>query len=339
MARTEGQIWISRDQPHTLKYYASGKEYWAVSAATFLAATPIKKGQILAANTAPGGLSEGVIPAVWPRDTDRIVGMALNSAGVSETVRVVNYGYIKLNAAELAACFTTQSDITASAELQAGSYYTAFGSMTADGGAGNGWDDATTDHNGRGANIYWFSGRTLKTATGYEWKDSASYPGKLTLSTPTGYKPTGTEIPWADDSLNVAYKNIPVVGNVIDYEYNPTTKAITTLIMQINFTKFSKKLQFEYPASGLEHYDSPGTPLELNLRHGLFSNNGRPYIEVSMWGFSDADIETSADGEASRVFPGYDSYIGPAVDKRTEVEITSDTAFYYKVLGEVSYNL
>lgn len=339
MARIEGQLWISRAEPHTLKYYANGREYWAVSATTLLAASPIKKGQILAVNTDAGGLAESVIPAVWPRDTDRIVGMALNTAGVSEAVRIINYGYVKFTAAELAACFTTHSDINAGAALAAGSYYTSFGSMTADGGAGNGWNDLTTGRKGRGANIYWFSGRTLKTSSGYQWKDSSSYPGKLTLSTPTGYKPTGVEIPWSDDSLNIAYKNIPLVGSVVDYEYDVGTKEITELVMQINFTKFSKKLQFEYPASGLKQYSTPGTPLELNLRHGLFSNNGYPYIEVSMWGFSDADIETSADGEASRIFPGYDSYIGAAVDKRTEVEITSDSAFYYKVLGEVSYNL
>lgn len=338
MSRVEGQLWISRDTPNVLKFYANGKEYWSLAATTYLAASAVSKGQILAASTDPTGIAESVVPAVWPRDTDRIVGIALNSAGVSETVRVVNYGYIKLTAAELADCFVTLSDIVAGPALTAGNYYSSFGSMVADGGAGNGWNDGLTGENGRGANIYWFSGRTIKTAGGYAWKDSASYPGKLTIGTPTGYKPTGVEIPWNDDSLNVAYKQIPVVGNVIHYEYDEVTKALTSLIIQVNFTKFSKKLQFEYPAGGLKQYSTPGTPVELNIRHGLFSNNGMPHIEVSMWGYSDAVVETGSDGEASRIFPGYDSYIGAAVDKRTEVEIASDSSFYYKVLGEVSYN-
>lgn len=338
MSRVEGQIWISRDTPNVLKFYAGEREYWSLASTTLLAGSAIKKGQLLAANTNAAGLSESVIPAVWPRDTDRIVGIALNDAGVSENVRILNYGYIEFTAAELANCFVTKSDIVAGPALAAGSYYSAFGNLTADGGAGNGWDD-DAEKKGRGACVYWFSGRTLKTAGGYEWKDSSSYPGKLTIATPTGYKLTGVEVPWSDDTLNVSYKQIPIIGNVIDYTYDPATKALLTLTMQVNFTKFAKKLQFEYPAQGLKQYSTPGTPLELNIRHGLFSNNGVPHIEVSMWGYSDPDIETSADGEASRVFPGYDSYIGAAVDKRTEVEIASDTTFYYKVLGEVSYNL
>lgn len=339
MARTEGQLWISRDTPNVLKYYARGKEYWSLAATTFLATAAIKKGQLLAASTDPNGLSEGVTPAIWPRDTDRILGIALNSAGVSETVRVLNYGYITLTAAELAECFVTKSDIVASAALTAGNYYSAFGNTTVDGGAGNGWADGTTGRNGRGANVYWFSGRTIKTAGGYEWKDSSTYPGKLTIGTPSGYKPTGVEIPWGDDSLNVSYKQIPVIGNVITYEYNTTTKELTSLTLQVNFTKFAKVLQFEYPAEGLKFYNTPGTPLELNIRHGLFANNGMiPCIDISMWSYSDSLVETSADGEASRTFPGYDSYIGSGVDKRTEVEIASDSAFYYKVQGIVSYN-
>lgn len=339
MARAEGQIWISRDTPNILKYYARDREYWTTASTTLLAGSSIKRGQMLATNTDPTGLADSVIPAVWPRDAERIIGIALNDAGVSENVRIMNYGVLELTAAELAACFVTRSDIVAGPALTSGSYYSAFGNTTTDGGAGNGWDDEVTDKNGRGANVYWFSGRTIKTVSGYEWKDSASYAGKLTISTPSGYKPTGVEVPWSDDSLNVSYKNLPLIGNVLDYTYDPVTKAILTLTLQVNFTKFSRKLQFEYPAQGLKQYSTPGTPLEINIRHGLFANNSVPQVEISMWGYTDADIETVSDGEASRIFPGSDSYIGAAVDKRTEVEISSDTAFYYKVLGELSFNL
>lgn len=339
MARTEGQIWISRGAPHTLKFFADGKEYWSVAAVTLVAAANVKKGQLLAANTDAAGLAESVIPAVWPRDADRIVGMALNTAGTSETVRIANYGFISFTAAELAACFSTASDIIAGPALTGENYYTAFGNTTADGGAGNGWDDGVTGCKGRGAPLYWFSGRTLKTAGGYEWKDSSAYAGKLTFSTPSGYKRLSTDIPWGDPSLDVAYKDLPLVGNVIDYTYDETTKALTNLIVQINFTKFSRKPRFEYPGSGLKEYSTVGVPEEIHIRHGLFANNGTPYINVSMWGFADEDEETAADGEANQVVPGYDSYIGAAADKRTEVEIVSDTSFFYRILGEVSYNI
>lgn len=334
--RIEGQIWIGRTQPNTLKYYAGGKEYWGVAATTYVAAEAISKGMIVAADVATNSTAERVILAQWPRDVERTLGIALNSAAPNETIRILGYGYVQLTMAEMQACFTTHSDINAGASLSA-TYYTAFGHPTVDGGLGNGWGDTLNVYNGRGANVYWFSGRTLKTAGPYSWIDPASHLGKLTIATPSGYKPTGVEIPWADDSLNVTYKNLPVIGNVVSYTVDGSNN-ITLLTLHVNFSKFQKKIQFEYPAANLGQFSTVGVAQELTLRHGLFANNNKPHVEISMWGYSDADIDTVADGEATRVWPGFDSYIGTSADKRTEVEVNSDTAFYYKVLGEVSYN-
>lgn len=341
--RIEGQIWIGREEPNTLKYFARGKEYWAVSATTYTAGEAIAKGMIVAPAIAPAGGkgSEKVIKAVWPRDTDRTVGIALNTAGVNEPIRILNYGYVKLSAADLAACFTTKSDIVAAAPLSGSNYYSAFGNTAADGGAGNGWADSSNMWNGRGAKIYWFSGRTIKTGEGtYSWKDPSAYAGKLTVSTPSGYKPTGVEVPWADDSLNVSYKHLPVIGNIISYTYDASYN-ITEMILHVNFTKFQQKLQFEYPAysanANLGSYTAGANdPTLLAIRHGLFADYGKPHIEVSMIGYSDATPPVGSEIETSRVWPGYDSYTtGDA--RRTEVEIASDTAFYYKIIGEVTY--
>ncbi len=341
--RIEGQIWIGREEPNTLKYYARGKEYWAVSATTYTAGEAIAKGMLVAPSLTAAGSegSEKVIKAVWPRDTDRVVGIALNTAGVNEPIRVLNYGYVKLSATELAACFTTKSDIVASAALTAGNYYTAFGNTIADGGAGNGWTDSANVWNGRGAKVYWFSGRTLKTgASTYSWKDPTSYAGKLTIATPSGYKPTGLEVPWSDESLNVSYKHLPVIGTVVSYKYDASYN-LTELVLHINFSKFQQKLQFEYPAysadSNLGNYTAGvNDPTLLTIRHGLFADYGKPHIEVSMLGYSDASAPVGSEIETSRVWPGYDSYTtGDA--RRTEIEIASDSPFYFKVIGEVTY--
>jgi len=339
--RIEGQLWLSREEPNTLKYYARGKEYWVVSASTYTAGETIKKGMIVApSQSSIGSASDGkVVKAVWPRDADRVMGIALNSAGANEPVRILNYGYISLSGSELADAFVTKSDFVASAALSGSRYYTAFGDTSNDGGDGNQWND-TTGWNGRGANVYWFSGRIIKTGSSdYSWKDPALFPGKLTIATPTGYKPTNTEVPWNDESLNVGYKHLPVVGNVVTYTYD-SNKVITKMVIHINFSKFQKRLQFEYPLytanNGLGLYDAVLDPTTLTIRHGLFADNCKPQIEVSMIGYSDATPPIGSEIETYRVWPGYDSYLTTDA-RRTEVEIASDTSFYYKVIGQVTY--
>jgi len=337
--RIEGQVWIGRDAPNVFKYFAAGKEYWGVSASTYVAASQIYKGMILAASSDPNpSLQESVIPAIWPRDSSRVIGIAINDASAGQTVRVLNYGYVKLTGAELANCFTTKSDINAAASLTGSNYYTAFGNTTADGGAGNGWADVA-NWNGRAANVYWFAGRTIKTSGGYAWHDPTSYPGKLTIATPSGYKPKEdvASIPWADASLNIAYRDLPVIGNVIAYTYDGSNN-LTEAIIHVNFSKFSRKVSFEYPAIDLGNYTSTSAET-ITLRHGLFCNYGDPCAAISMKGFNDADPEAAAAGDTYIVYPGSDSFIRSGVDKRTEVEIASNNAFYYKILGEVSYCL
>jgi hypothetical protein len=195
--RIEGQVWIGRDEPNVLKYFARGKEYWAVSATTYTAAAIIAKGMVVAVNSeSTGNLTrESVIPAQWPRDTDKVVGVSLRTAQIGEPVLILNYGYVKFTRAELEACFTTKSDITCNSALTGTNYYANFGNMSTEVGGGNDWQDAvlaSATRKGRGIPLYWFSGRTLKTgASSYNWVDSTSYSGKLTFSTPSGYKPTG----------------------------------------------------------------------------------------------------------------------------------------------------
>ena len=334
--RIEGQIWISRDEPNVLKYFANNTEYWTVAATTYLASSNIHKGMLVAPTEGTGG-DESVRPAEWPKDALRTVGIALNTAAQNTEVRILNYGYVMLTEAEIESCFVTGSDTYALSALTGLTYYSNFGDVV-DGGEGNDWEDTGATKNGRGAPIYWFSGRTLKTgAEAYSWVDPSTHKGKLTFATPCGYKPTDAVIPWGDDSFNVTYKKLPTIGSVVNYEYDSSTKKITELTMHVNFSQFNNKLQFEYPAIDLKEYAAPDGNVDI-MRHGLFANFGYPHVEASMWGYSTDSVDpaTSESKEAMHVWPGYDNYI--TGDRRTEVEVASDTGFFYKILGEVSYN-
>lgn len=331
--RIEGQVWLSRDDPCVMKYYAQGDEYWLQAAATYTANTQIYKGQVLAPDPAGNGF---VRPAVFPRDIDCVLGVALNDAAPTFLVRIVNYGYLKLSRAEALNCFATLSDLNRGA-IASDSYYIAQNYKA--GCGGNGWASMSSGY-GLGKPIYWYIGRTYKTAANtYEYTDSSTvgYEGRLTVATPSGYKPTGAEIPWNDASLNCCYKDCPAVGSVVGYSYSGSD--ITEIIIHINFSQFKKRIQFVYPAKDLMQYLAIDDPKTLTIRHGLFPNNtSTPHVEVSAWGYTDSNVESSAAGESFALRPGYDSYIGPAVDKRTEVEICSDTGFYYKISGDVNYN-
>lgn len=340
--RIDGQIWLGTEVPSNLRYYADQTEYWVIPAPTYVATTTLKKGTLVAPDPNTAATVISVVPAVWPRDKERIIGIVLSNTTANQPVRVMNYGFVEFDRTALEACFVTGSDLNVAAALTGANYYSAFGTMT-DGGAGNGWED-TTQYNGRGAPIYWFSGRTLKTAGGYGWQDPSSYAGKLTFATPSGYRQSSSSvIPWGDASLDVAYKGLPVIGNVLDYSYNSSTKQLETLSVHVNFSRFQGKIRFEYPYNsssnnGLGYYDASPDPETITIRHGLFNNAETPHVSIDMWGYTSNVVETETSGEESnRVYPGFDSFIGAAVDKRTEVEIASDTPFYYKVLGEVSY--
>ena len=335
MPRIEGQVWIGTQQPHRIKYYAGGTEYWGVSASTYPGST-VYKGMVVAADETDTDTNQRVRPAVWPTDANNIVGVCVSDPEEGN-VRVVSYGYIEFaNTTELGNAFVTKSDLTVGAPLTGTNYYTAFGNTTTDGGAGNGWDATAGVYDGKGEPIYWFTGRSLLSgAATYSWEDSADHAGLLTFATPSGYKISDTEIPWSDDSFDIGYKSLPTIGNVVSYTRSGTD--IATLSIHVNFTKFQSKIRFEYPATGLNQYTSTSTET-LTLRHGIFSDLRTPEVDVSMMGYSDSDIDTGTAGETTRVWPGFDTFLGVAADKRTEVEIASNSSFYYKVFGEVSFN-
>ena len=332
MARKSGETWISKTEPHTLKYYAGGTEYWANSATTYKAGENITKGNILAISKSDAGSEGKVFRASFPDNLKDIIGIALNDASINSEVRVINYGYLLLTRGELEALFVTQSDITVGAIDSTGFYGagTNFGTMS-DSGGGNGWSSSLWS--GNGAPIYWYQGRLIKTdASSYEMQQPTSKKGLLTLSTPSGYKyPEPSLLAWGDQSFDVGYSQLPVIGNVYQYVHDGTD--ITEMVIHVNFTRFERKIGFTYPAEGLHTYDEVNDPEIIPLRHGLFTDSSIfPHTELTMLGSDDADIN----GEIFKVYPGYDSTRGTST---TTVTIASDSPFHGKVMGEVSYTL
>jgi hypothetical protein len=328
MSKKDGQIWLGNESPHVLKYQAGNTEYWTVAANTYLCKEAVKKGQLVASKDG------GVVPAIYPRDADRLMGMALNSAAINEQVRVVNYGYVSLSADEIPLCFVTQSDWkNTAADVE---YYTDFGTDS-DGGSGNGWEDSGGSYKGRGVPIYWFVGRTYKTGVStYAYADPSAFKGKMTFSTPSGYPNSNT---FGDASLQVGYEGLPVIGSVVDYEYSGSK--VTSLIININIPPASSTIGFNYPKVGMGQYVAP-SEMDLPIRHGLFPNDtaGNSFFKqvlIDAVGYSDTDENTTNPGETFPVMAAYDSYMEG--DKRTVVQAQSDSSFYYKISGRVSYTL
>ncbi len=329
MAKQSGELWISDTTPHVLKYQAGSTEYWTNAAITYVASEAIAKGQILAIDDATSAVGK-VRLAEYPKDLNDIIGIALNSGALNDQIRVLNYGYMEFDRAELEALFVTQSDITVGA-IDA-DYYTGFGTMT-DGGAGNGWNTSTYD--GKGAPVYWYSGRLLKTAAStYAMQQPVTFKGKLTLSTPSGYNyPAAVGPAWGDNDFDVAYEGLPTIGNVHSYTRDGTD--VDTLILHVNFAKFQKRVSFSYPSSGLYHYEDDGATETTYIRHGLFTNSSLvPHTNVEIIGSTDDSI----DGEIIMVHPGFTSDRAASASF-TSVDVTSDSDFYGKIVGEIRYSL
>lgn len=328
--RLQGQIWIGKEKPNVLKYYADSTEYWALTATTYISSEIILKGQPVAVDSSYT-LGKRIKPAIWPDDLDKVLGIALNNTtGSGEEVKIVDYGYVDFNEEELDNLFVAPVDLSTLAIT------TEYSSTLSGLSGGNGW---VTPGQGVGHPIYWFTGRHIKSGdSNYKWIGPEGFKGKVTFATPTGYKNTNTEVSWNDDSFNVSYKYLPRIGNVISYEVS--NNKVVGMTMHIHFSNFTPRIQFEYPAVGLKYYSTPNVESSNIIRHGLFPDSASyiPQVKINSWGYSDEDVDTETSGEAFTLYPGYDSYIGATKDKRTEIGMLSDSTFYFKIVGEVNYN-
>lgn len=316
MKRINGQIWIDREDPHNLKYHLDGVDYVVQSLSDYLIVddeTTIEMGMVVRDADKPNT----IMPATFPQDIDRILGIALNSSksdmpnDTAAHISVAQSGTLILENEEISSVFALESDLNIST---------------------NGWLE---ENKGIGCPVYWFIGITKKDGDSYTYTDSTSHPGKITFSTPSGYKyPNTIEI---DSSLNVSYDNLPRIGTVVGYEVDDDGK-LTSLTININFATFDSSLEWNWPG---EHFDdqcgliNPTAENTLTIRHGLFADNPQNLQVINY-----SNIVADDDGKSGSIYNMQTRAVNytSGEDRRTVFDIHTPNPYYYRVSGEVHYN-
>lgn len=242
--KVDGQIWIDKKHPHSLKYHA-GRDFVVQSEATYLPVDDTGKGFVMTSS------SGKVKKAIFPDDINNIVGLTISAANTSQYIQISKNVSIKLTGSDIESCFALSTDKSLSSLN-----WTAAGS-------------------GIGSPVYWFIGITTKSSGVYNYTDSTSCPGQITFSTPSGYKFNNASL--IDQSLNIGYDNLPIIGTVTDYTVDESdSDKFATLIIQLNFSKFDSSLEWNWPyiepSSGILPKDNTSNNY-LTIRHGLYANN------------------------------------------------------------------
>ena len=318
MKRIDGQIWIDKNAPYRLKYHINGVDYVVQVSASYNFGAAEGVDYIPAGTVLKLQGENAVVPAVFPDDVNKVLGVALNSSskdtpGGAQEIAVAQSGYLIIEGDDIPLVLPLESDRDITQ---------------------NGWGD---DSSGANANVYWYIGRTVNNGGTYTYEDSHAHPGCLTFSTPSGYK-FKEPADLSDESMNVYYDNLPMVGTVADYDV--TDNQITRICINLNFSKFDSSIEWSWPGY---HTDNCGKinktdPVNntLRIRHGLFANND---LNQQMANFvkviasSDAPTDNSdytIATHAINVFTGDDRY--------TEIDIFTPEDLYYRISGEVHYN-
>lgn len=311
MNRIDGQIWIDRNRPHRLKYHIDGIDYVVEVAAAYYYDTTLGD---LPAGTLVKLVGENQVePAIFPQDIDNILGIAQTSAKANQgeaSISVSRSGYLVLLEEDIKEAFWNEEDLNLTT---------------------NKWDNKTI---GIGAPVYWFIGRTKKNGNNWEYYNSADYPGKLTLSTPAGYRWNVTSDNFTDDdSLNITYDNLPQIGNVARYSVSEDGTKVISMSIHMNFSSFDSSLEWSYPAY---HKGETALHSDKDFRHGLFPNTED--LMVSDVHIKAATTNPHQSLPLTLLAPTEDYFTG---DKRTKIimNIPPEENYLFRVSGEVRYNL
>lgn len=321
MNRIDGQIWIDRASPYRLKYHINGVDYIVEVAASYTvpeATESISIGTVVKLTS-----QNEIAPAIFPDDIDSVIGVTLNTAKAGEPIAISQSGFVVVNRPEdINNLFALAGDLDTSL---------------------NGWGNGNLTA-GIGAPIYWYIGRTVRNGDAYSegsysYEDSNLHPGKLTLSTPSGYKWNITTVD--DETMNISYNNLPIVGTVASYTLSGSK--IDTINIHLNFATFDSSLEWNWPGiHSVNDGSLKGSPLLENniatFRHGLFpdiDDNSQIInaIEIQATDGDTASVSSYTINTSSR-----DSFKG--ADRKTEVNIsTPESTLKYRIKGEVRYNL
>lgn len=197
MNYVNGQVWIDSKSPNRLKYKVNNEVYSVdVSSEVQIGDTPLYSGNVVAfeSKNVNGKLTSSVHLATFPQDLENVVGVVGSAVSQNAYTSILKSGVISLDGDAINNVMLQDDDrIVAVKENETPGYWI-------------------------GAPVYWFIGKVEKNDQGnYVYTDSSDHPGCLTISTPSGVK--WKETVSSDDSLNVGYDNLPIVGNIMSYNF------------------------------------------------------------------------------------------------------------------------
>ena len=337
--RVEGQLWIDRKEPHGLKYHTDGETYQLTPEKVYgvivPANTTIPKGALVAIN----GVDSFKL-AQFPRDIDKVIGICpIELKNNTSSEKTIETSILRNGNITLTKDFFKQEN-----------------------------SDISNWNNMVGAPVYWFIGRTYKNGSSYSYidpgfkniegaSDNFDNRGKLTLATPSGMR-WDTSTSCNDNSLNVGYSNLPIVGTVVAVSGDNVT-------INVNISKFESSLEWNWPYYS-EADNAPlasSTPsnkasdvcfgnMEIPIRHGLFpsimTNGTENYYNFRPRCFCDVTVLEGGNNDTEhKALAGVDNYYGLPEgesadnDKRTEILIKSNIPLASKkrinVSGKVVY--
>lgn len=309
--RIEGQIWIDKNSPYSLKYYTNTRDYTVQVANSYKPKS--EQGvpfEVLYSGTVVKFSGEDVVsPAEFPDDIDNVLGVVVGTVSVAtQPVTVTQTGYLVLDEEALDHIFYGDDLLTS---------YNGF-----------------TASSGIGAPVYWFIGRQN---ADYTYVDSKDHKGKLTLATPSGMKWGVTAV--TDNSLNVGYDNLPQIGTIA--KYTVENGKITSMDVHLNLSTFDSSLEWSWPyiktnEAATKGYIAGVTTREgtnLIIRHGLFADYRQSALQIG-------DVEIFAgDTENATLYSINTSHedIVTGADRQTKINLNTPEDLYYKVSGTVRY--
>lgn len=334
MKRVDGQIWIDKTAPYRLKYHINGVDYVVQVAASYTLITDANEDALPTGTVVKYSTEQNAVePAVFPEDINRVLGVMLNSLtnSNSDEIAVTQSGYLIIDADEIANAFPYEGDLNVQT---------------------NGWLD---EDGGVGAPVYWFIGALAEDCTYTDSDEEVSgkhpYRGRLTFRTPSGYKynrkafeeeDTSLYPAPYDDSFNVGYDNLPIIGTVVSYDLSGDE--ITSVYINVNFSTFDSSLEWTWPGlhyssgsheCGTAPVTSGDTQRDLTIRHGLFADTPN-----NMQVANNLNIIANDDGESGSKYviqTAHQDYYDDS-DRRTVVELNTPEELYYRITGEVRYS-
>lgn len=319
--RIDGQIWVGKKTPNNLYYHINGED----RALTNVLSYNYDNTETLHAGTLVTLKDDSLQNAQYPNNIDNILGVVLATSEKGESVQVSKNAYLELEREDIESVFMTD-DLNLNT---------------------NGWvkasEESNTDlkHIGKGCPVYWFIGKinkkTVNNVDTFTYTDPADYKGRLTFSTPSGYKWQRKTVD--DISLNIGYDNLPIVAVVTDYTYNSNNE-LQTLELYLNFSNFDTSIEWNFPyicdkTEGLLSntiVDGEQTEQSFKLRHGLFVN------DITTKSYIDCLVHNSYSNDEYKMNVQVNNVLGSDnSDRYSEIKYSCPEDLYFNISGRVNY--